>query len=111
MFKFIPAVIKVKVYADLEIPASFVRVIKEVYDDGRVRKHILEITNDGLEAGLLSMIKALENKENIKFEIVPDKDSYLIMNAAISSENNTSKTVVIGRVAPVITPAMYRKLR
>ena len=111
MFKFVPAVNKVKVYADLEIPASFVRVIKDVYDDGHVRKYILQITKDGLEAGLPSVIEALRTKENIKFEVVPGEDSVMLMNAAISSENSASKTVVIGRVVSVFTPATYRKLQ
>lgn len=111
VFKFVPAVNKVKVYADLEIPASFVRVIKDVYDDGHVRKYILQITKDGLEAGLPSVIKDLGEKENIKFEVVPGEDSVMLMNAAISSENNASKTVVIGRVVSVFTPATYRKLQ
>ena len=110
MFKFIPAVNRVKVYADLEIPASFVRVITGVYDEGHVRKYILQITKDGLEAGLPSVIEALRNKENIKFEVVPGEDSVMLMNAAISSENTASKTVVIGRVVSVSTPATYRKL-
>lgn len=110
MFKFIPAVNRVKVYADLEIPASFVSVRKDVYGDGHVRKYVLQITKDGIEAGLPSVIKALGEKENIKFEVVPGEDSVMLMNAAISSENNASKTVVIGRVVTVSIPASYRKL-
>lgn len=111
MFKFIPAVNRVKVYADLEVPASFVRVIKDVYDDGRVKRHILQITKDGLEAGLPSVIKTLGEKEDVKFEIVPGENSVMIMDAAISSENDAAQTVVIGRVVSVYTPATYRKLQ
>lgn len=111
MFKFIPTVSEVKVYADLEIPASFVRVIKYVDDDGHVRKYILQITKEGLDAGLLPVIKALGEKEYIKFEVVLGEDSVMLMNAAISSENKASKTVVIGRVVSVFTPATYRKVQ
>ena len=113
MFKFIPAVNRVKVYADLEVTESFVSVRKDVYGDGHVRKYVLQITKDGIEAGLPAVIKALGYKENIKFEIEvgPGEDSVMLMNAAISSENYTSKTVVIGRVVTVSIPASYRKLQ
>ena len=58
-----------------------------------------------------SVINALGKKENIKFDVVSGEDSVMLMNAAISSENNASKTVVIGRVVSVFTPATYRKLQ
>ena len=111
MFKFIPAVNRIKVYSDLEVPASFVRVIKDVYDDGGIKRHILQITKDGLDAGLHTVIKTLGEKEDIKFEMVPGEDSVMIMNAAIASENDAAQTVVIGRVVSVFTPATYRKLQ
>ena len=110
MFKFIPSVNRVKVYSDLEVPASFVRVIKDVYDDRGIKRHILQITKDGLEAGLPSVIKALGEKENIKFEVLPGDDSVMIMDAAIASKNDATQTVVIGRVVSIFTPATYRKL-
>lgn len=111
MFKFIPAVNRVKVYADLEVPASFVRVIKDVYDDGGVKRHILQITSDGIDAGLPSVIKTLGEKEDVKFEMIPGENSVMLMDAAISSENDATQTVVIGRVVSVYTPATYRKLQ
>ena len=111
MFKFVPAVSRVKVYADLEVPESFVSVVKDVYGDGHIRKYVLQITKDGIEAGLPAVIKSLGYKENIKFEIVLDGDNVMLMNAAISSENYASKTVVIGRVVSVFIPASYRKLQ
>ena len=110
MFKFIPAIHRTKVYADLEVPASFVRVIKDVYDDGHTRRHILQITKDGLEAGLHQVIETLGEKENIKFEMRPGEDSVMLMNAAISSKNDATQTVVIGRAVSVFTPATYKKL-
>ena len=110
MFKFIPAIKSIKVYHDLEVPASFVRVIKDVYDDGSIKRHILQITKDGLDAGLDMVIKALGRKDCIKFEMVLDNDGVMIMDAAIASENHDTKTVVIGRVVSVITPATYRKM-
>ena len=111
MFKFIPSVNRVKVYADLEIPSSFVRVIKDVYDDRHVRKYILQITKDGLEAGLPSVIETLGEKEGIRFEMIPGDDSIMIMDAAIASKNDATQTVVIGRVVSVFTQATYRKLQ
>lgn len=113
MFKFVPAFNRVEVHADLEVPESFVSVRKDVYGDGNVRKYVLEITKDGIDAGLPAVIKALGYKEHIKFEIEvgPGDDSVMLMNAAIASENYTSKTVVIGRVETVCTPATYRKLQ
>ena len=111
MFKFIPAVNRIKVYPDLEVPVSFVRVIKDVYDDRGIKRHILQITKDGLDAGLNIVIKALGEKENIKFEMVPGDDSVMIMDAAIASANNATQTVVIGRVVSTSTPATYIKLQ
>ena len=111
MFKFIPAVNRVKVYADLEVPASFVRVIKDVYDDGGAKRYILQITSDGIDAGLPSVIKALGEKEDVKFEMIPGDNSIMLMDAAISSENDATKTVVIGRVVSAYKPATYMKLQ
>ena len=111
MFKFIPAVNRIKVYPDLEVPVSFVRVIKDVYDDRGIKRHILQITKDGLDAGLNMVIKALGEKENIKFEMVPGDDSVMIMDAAIESANSATQTVVIGRVVSTSTPATYIKLQ
>lgn len=111
MFKFIPAINRVKVYSDLEVPASFVRVVKDVYDDGDIKRHVLQITKYGLDAGLDMVIKDLGEKEDIKFEMITGDDSVIIMDAAIASENDDTKTVVIGRVVSVFTPATYRKLQ
>ena len=43
--------------------------------------------------------------------MVTGEDSVMIMDAAIASENDATKTVVIGRVVSVFTPATYRKLQ
>ena len=110
MFKFIPEVNRVKVCSDLEVPASFVRVINDVHDNGSIKRHVLQITKDGLDAGLVVVIKALREKEDIKFEMMYKGDSIMIIDAAIASENNATQTVVIGRVVSVFTPATYRKL-
>lgn len=110
MFKFVPAVYRTKVCGDLEIPASFVREIRDVFDDGSIKRHILEITKDGLNAGLADVIASLVDDEGVKFKMEIREDGVFLMDAAISSENDAARTCVIGRVVLESKPATYKKL-
>lgn len=111
MFKFIPAVNRIKVCSDLEIPASFVKEIRDVFDDGSIKRRILQITPDGIRAGLTNVIHDLAENEGVKFKIdVRENGDIFLLDAAISSENDAASTCVIGRVVLDIKPATYKKL-
>lgn len=111
MFKFIPAVNRTKVCSDLEIPASFVKEIRDVFDDGSIKRHILQITPDGIRAGLTNVIHDLAENEGVKFKMdVRENGDIFLLDAAISSENDATRTCVIGRVVSDVKPATYKKL-
>ena len=109
-FRFVPAKSRVVVHGDLEVPAHFIRDVSDRFDDGSIKTHILQITPDGIRAGLINVIYALVKNEGVKFKVDDREDEIVfLIDAAISSENNASGTVVIGRVTYEEASATYEK--
>lgn len=109
-FRFVPAKSRVVVYGDLEVPAHFIKDVSDRFDDGSIKRYILQITSDGIRAGLTDVIYALAKNEGIRFKVdVRDGKSIFILDAAISSENDAARTVVIGHITHEEASATYEK--
>lgn len=110
-FRFVPSVSKVIVYSEFEVPAHFVREANDRFDDGSIKNYKLQVTNDGVRAGLLDVIYAIVKNEGLKFKVkIEEGEGAFILDAAIASENDAARTVTIGRVVSIDTPATYEKL-
>ena len=109
-FRFVPAKSIIVVHGDLEVPAHFIRVVNDRFDDGSIKTHILQITPDGVCAGLTNVIYALAKNEGIRFKVdVREGEGIFILDAAISSENDAARTVVIGHITHEEASATYEK--
>lgn len=109
-FRFVPAKSRVVVHGDLEVPAHFIREINDRFDDGSIKTHILQITPDGVRAGLINVIYALAKNEGVRFKVdVRECEGVFLIDAAISSENDAARTVVIGRITHEEASATYEK--
>lgn len=109
-FRFVPAKSRVVVHGDLEVPAHFIRVINDRFDDGSIKRYVLQITPDGIRAGLTNVIYALVKDEGIMFKVdVREDEGVFIIDAAISSENDAARTVVIGHITHEEASATYEK--
>ncbi len=109
-FKFVPARNRFVVHSDLEIPAHFVKIVNDKFDDGSIKSYILQITPAGIRAGLTNVIYAIVKNEGIKFKVdVREDEGIFLIDTAIASENDAQQTVVIGRVAFEEAPATYVK--
>lgn len=110
-FRFVPAKSRVVVHGDLEVPAHFIKKVNDIFDDGSIKRYILQITPDGVRAGLTNVIYSLVKNEGVRFKVdVRGDESVFIIDAAISSENDDAKTVVIGHITSEEAPATYEKL-
>lgn len=110
-FRFVPAKSRIVVHEDLEVPAHFIKKVNDIFDDGSIKRYILQITPDGVRAGLTNVIYALVKNEGVRFKVdVRDDEGVFIIDAAISQENDDAKTVVIGHITSEEAPATYEKL-
>jgi len=110
-FRFVPAKSRIVVHGDLEVPAHFIKEVNDRFDDGSIKTHILQITPAGVRAGLTNVIYALAKNEGVRFKVdVREDEGVFIIDAAISSENDAARTVVIGRITSEEAPATYEKL-
>lgn len=110
-FRFVPAKSRIVVHGDLEVPAHFIKEISDRFDDGSIKRYILQITPDGIRAGLTDVIYALVKNEGVRFKVdVREDEGIFILDAAISSENDAARTVVIGHITSEEAPATYEKL-
>jgi hypothetical protein len=110
-FKFVPATSRVIVRGELVIPACFVREVNDRFDDGSVKVYKLQVTSDGIRAGLLDVIYALVKNEGVKFKVdIKEGDGVFLVDMAISAENDADRTVTIGNVVVVGNPPTYEKL-
>lgn len=110
-FRFVPAKSRIVVHGDLEVPANFIKEVNDRFDDGSIKRYILQITPDGIRAGLINVIYALVKNEGVRFKVdVRDDEGIFIIDAAISSENDDAGTVVIGHITSDEAPATYEKL-
>lgn len=109
-FRFVPAKSRVVVHGDLEVPANFIKEVSDRFDDGSIKTYILQITPDGVRAGLTDVIYALAKNEGVRFKVdVREGEGVFLIDAAISSENDASRTVVIGRITHEESSATYEK--
>lgn len=110
-FKFVPATSRIIVRGELVIPACFVREVNDRFDDGSVKVYKLQITSDGIRAGLLDVIYALVKNEGVKFKVdIKEGEGVFLVDMAISAENDADRTVTIGNVVVVGNPPTYEKL-
>lgn len=109
-FRFVPAKNRVVVHGDLEVPAHFIKEVNDRFDDGSIKTYMLQITPAGVRAGLTNVIYALAKNEGVRFKVdVREDEGVFIIDAAISSENDAARTVVIGRITHEEASATYEK--